>query len=110
MRKLTKHCEETVDSDGIIKIHSDWWGMPHAILTGRGDSGIRPCITYKFVDGEGGEEVADHIFPASSFSRFSLQQNHLFLLTVLNLSIIYCFVFFVIITVVENDPEPHIVT
>ena len=54
---IKKHCEELVNSDGIIVIHPNWWGQPPAILKGWIDRVIRPGIAYEFEVGDNGEGV-----------------------------------------------------
>jgi len=54
---VKKHCDDLVNSDGIIIIHPNWWGQPPAILKGWIDRVIRPGIAYEFADGDDGEGV-----------------------------------------------------
>lgn len=55
--KVQNYCNELSESDGIIIIHPNWWGMPPAILKGWIDRVIRPGIAYEFIDGDNGEGV-----------------------------------------------------
>ena len=52
---IKAHCEELINSDGIIIVHPNWWGQPHAILKGWIDRVIRPGIAYEFEEGDNGE-------------------------------------------------------
>jgi putative NADPH-quinone reductase len=52
---IKQHCDELINSDGIIIIHPNWWGQPPAILKGWIDRVIRPGIAYEFEEGDNGE-------------------------------------------------------
>jgi len=52
---IKAHCEELINSNGIIIIHPNWWGQPPAILKGWIDRVIRPGIAYEFEEGDNGE-------------------------------------------------------
>jgi NAD(P)H dehydrogenase (quinone) len=52
---VKKHCDDLIQSDGIIIVHPNWWGQPPAILKGWIDRIIRPGIAYEFLDGDNGE-------------------------------------------------------
>ena len=52
---VKKHCDDLVQSDGIIIVHPNWWGQPPAILKGWIDRIIRPGVAYEFQDGDNGE-------------------------------------------------------
>ena len=54
---VKKHCDDLVQSDGIIIVHPNWWGQPPAILKGWIDRIIRPGIAYEFHDGDNGEGI-----------------------------------------------------
>jgi NAD(P)H dehydrogenase (quinone) len=54
---INEHCRQLLNSDGIIIIHPNWWGMPPAILKGWIDRVIRPGIAYEFMEGDNGEGV-----------------------------------------------------
>lgn len=54
---VKKHCDDLINSDGIIIVHPNWWGQPPAILKGWIDRVIRPGIAYEFADGDDGEGV-----------------------------------------------------
>lgn len=54
---VKKHCDDLVQSDGIIIVHPNWWGQPPAILKGWIDRIIRPGIAYEFQDGDNGEGI-----------------------------------------------------
>jgi NAD(P)H dehydrogenase (quinone) len=55
--KIEEHCKEIQNSDGIIIIHPNWWGMPPAILKGWIDRVLRPGMAYEFIDGDNGEGI-----------------------------------------------------
>ena len=52
---IKEHCDDLINSDGIIVIHPNWWGQPPAIMKGWIDRVIRPGIAYKFEEGDNGE-------------------------------------------------------
>lgn len=52
---VKKHCDDLVESDGIIIIHPNWWGQPPAILKGWIDRILRPGVAYEFLEGDKGE-------------------------------------------------------
>lgn len=52
---IQEHCDDLINSDGIIVIHPNWWGQPPAIMTGWIDRVIRPGIAYEFEEGDNGE-------------------------------------------------------
>ena len=52
---IKAHCEELINSDGIIIVHPNWWGQPPAILKGWIDRVMRPGIAYEFEGGDNGE-------------------------------------------------------
>ena len=54
---ITTYCDELVQSDGIIRVHPNWWGQPPAILKGWVDRVIRPRVAYKFGEGDDGEGI-----------------------------------------------------
>jgi 23S rRNA (guanosine2251-2'-O)-methyltransferase len=54
---VKKHCDDLIQSDGIIIVHPNWWGQPPAILKGWIDKIIRPGIAYEFEDGDNGEGI-----------------------------------------------------
>lgn len=55
--EIERQCKELADSDGIIVVHPNWWGMPPAIMKGWIDRVIRPGVAYEFKDGDNGEGV-----------------------------------------------------
>ena len=63
---VAKHCNDLVESDGIIIIHPNWWGQPPAILKGWIDRIIRPGIAYGFIEGDNGEGVPVGLLKANS--------------------------------------------
>lgn len=52
---VKNHCDDLINSDGIIIIHPNWWGQPPAIIKGWIDRIIRPGIAYEFEEGDNGE-------------------------------------------------------
>lgn len=54
---IKDYCRELTESDGIVIIHPNWWGMPPAILKGWIDRVIRPGVAYQFLEGDSGEGV-----------------------------------------------------
>jgi putative NADPH-quinone reductase len=54
---VARHCGEIAQTDGIIIVHPNWWGMPPAILKGWIDRVLRPEVAYRFVEGDHGEGV-----------------------------------------------------
>lgn len=63
---IQKHCNDLVNSDGIIVVHPNWWGQPPAILKGWIDRVIRPGVAYKFQEGDDGEGVPIGLLKAQS--------------------------------------------
>lgn len=55
--QIQSHCHEIHNTDGIIIVHPNWWGMPPAILKGWVDRVIRPGVAYEFLEGDSGEGV-----------------------------------------------------
>ena len=51
------HCRQIAETDGIVIVHPNWWGMPPAILKGWIDRVIRPGVAYAFQEGDKGEGV-----------------------------------------------------
>lgn len=54
---IQSHCAELAETDGIVVVHPNWWGMPPAILKGWVDRVIRPGVAYNFLEGDSGEGV-----------------------------------------------------
>jgi NAD(P)H dehydrogenase (quinone) len=52
---IQEHCDDLINSDGIIVIHPNWWGQPPAIMKGWIDRVLRPGIAYEFEEGDNGE-------------------------------------------------------
>ncbi len=63
---IARHCQETVQADGIIIVHPNWWGMPPAILKGWIDRVLRMEIAYRFVVNDKGEGVAVGLLKAKA--------------------------------------------
>jgi len=61
---IARHCAEIAETDGIVIIHPNWWGMPPAMLKGWVDRVIRPGVAYEFVEGDGGEGVPKGLLKA----------------------------------------------
>ncbi|WP_163713772.1 NAD(P)H-dependent oxidoreductase [Mangrovibacterium lignilyticum] len=55
--QIQLHCDDLINSDGIIIIHPIWWGQPPAIIKGWLDRVLLPGIAYKFIT----NEVEKHI-------------------------------------------------
>lgn len=51
------HCDNLINSDGIIIIHPNWWGQPPAIIKGWLDRVLLPGIAYDFEENEKGEYI-----------------------------------------------------
>jgi NAD(P)H dehydrogenase (quinone) len=54
---VKKHCDDLIQSDGVIIVHPNWWGQPPAILKGWIDRIVRPGIAYEFKEGDNGEGI-----------------------------------------------------
>lgn len=54
---VKEHCQDLIESDGIIIVHPNWWGQPPAIMKGWIDRIIRPGIAYKFDEDDNGEGI-----------------------------------------------------
>jgi NAD(P)H dehydrogenase (quinone) len=54
---IKEHCQELKNSDGIIIIHPNWWGMPPAMLKGWIDRVLKTGLAYEFIDGDNGEGI-----------------------------------------------------
>ena len=63
---ISKHCEETVQANGIIVIHPNWWGQPPAIVKGWVDRILRPGVAYEFAEGDSGEGVPKGLLMAKT--------------------------------------------
>jgi len=61
---IARHCAEIAETDGIVIVHPNWWGMPPAMLKGWVDRVIRPGVAYEFVEGDGGEGVPKGLLKA----------------------------------------------
>jgi len=55
--EIALHCNELSQADGIVIVHSNWWGQPPAILKGWIDRVVRPGVAYEFKEGDKGEGV-----------------------------------------------------
>ena len=55
--QLKAHCDNLINSDGIIIIHPNWWGQPPAIIKGWLDRVLLPGIAYDFVENKKGENI-----------------------------------------------------
>jgi NAD(P)H dehydrogenase (quinone) len=64
-KTIKRHCDDLVNSDGIIIVHPNWWGQPPAILKGWIDRVLRPGIAYEFEAGDNGEGVPNGLLKAS---------------------------------------------
>lgn len=54
---IQEHCNDLMQSDGIIIVHPNWWGQPPAILKGWIDRVVRPGIAYEFKEDDSGEGI-----------------------------------------------------
>ena len=63
---IQRYCDELTASDGIIIVHPNWWGQPPAVLKGWIDRVIRPCVAYRFVDGDNGEGIPKGLLRAKA--------------------------------------------
>jgi NAD(P)H dehydrogenase (quinone) len=63
---IEKHCKEISQAQGIIIIHSNWWGQPPAVLKGWIDRVLRPGVAYEFREGDKGEGVPIGLLKAKS--------------------------------------------
>ena len=81
---IKKHCDDLVNSDGIIIIHPNWWGQPPAILKGWIDRVFRPGVAYEFEEGDNGEGVPKGLLKAKAALVFNTsntkeeRENNLF--------------------------------
>ncbi|MBN1782302.1 NAD(P)H-dependent oxidoreductase [bacterium] len=64
--EIRGHCEEIQQSDGIVIVHPNWWGMPPAVLKGWIDRVMRPGVAYRFLEGDHGEGVPQGLLNASA--------------------------------------------
>ncbi len=46
--RVQEYYRDLTESDGIVVLHPDWWGMPPALLVGWIDRVFRPGIAYEF--------------------------------------------------------------
>lgn len=51
---IEAHCQELSETDGIVIIHPNWWGMPPAVLKGWIDRVMRPGVAYAFREDDPG--------------------------------------------------------
>jgi len=52
---VKNHCDDLINSDGIIVIHPNWWGQAPAIVKGWIDRVLLQGIAYDFVQNDSGE-------------------------------------------------------
>jgi NAD(P)H dehydrogenase (quinone) len=64
--QIKAHCNDLINSDGIIVIHPIWWGQPPAIIKGWLDRVFLPGVAYKFVDNDKGKHIPDGLLKAKS--------------------------------------------
>ena len=64
--EILEHCEEISNADGIVIIHTNWWGQPPAILKGWVDRVIRPGVAYEFMEENSGEGVPEGLLKAET--------------------------------------------
>jgi len=63
---IKAHCEEIINTEGIIIVHPNWWGQPPAILKGWVDRVIRPGVAYEFLEDDSGEGVPNGLLKAKA--------------------------------------------
>ncbi len=51
---VQQYADELIDSDILVFVHPNWWGMPPAILTGYIDRVLRPPHSYDFPEDDSG--------------------------------------------------------
>jgi NAD(P)H dehydrogenase (quinone) len=68
---IARYCREIAEADGIILVHPDWWGMPHAILKGWIDRVLRPGVAYRFAETDGGEGIPVGLLAAKAVLVFN---------------------------------------
>jgi NAD(P)H dehydrogenase (quinone) len=54
---LEQHCREIALTQGIVIVRPNWWGQPPALLKGWVDRVLRPCVDYRFREGDSGGGV-----------------------------------------------------
>jgi putative NADPH-quinone reductase len=64
--EIALHCNELSQADGIVIVHSNWWGQPPAILKGWIDRVVRPGVAYEFKEGDKGEGVPHGLLKAKA--------------------------------------------
>lgn len=65
-KQIKAHCDDLINSDGIIVIHPNWWGQPPAIIKGWLDRVLLPDVAYKFVDTDNGKQIIIGLLKAKS--------------------------------------------
>lgn len=73
---IKSHCDDLVNSDGIIIVHPNWWGQPPAILKGWIDRVIRPGVAYEFLEGDDGEGVPKGLLKAKTALVFNTSNTN----------------------------------
>ena len=73
---VKKHCDDLVNSDGIIIVHPNWWGQPPAIMKGWIDRILRPGIAYEFEEGDKGEGVPKGLLKAQTALVFNTSNTN----------------------------------
>lgn len=64
--QIKEHCDNLINSDGIIVIHPNWWGQPPAIIKGWLDRVLLPEVAYKFVINDKGALIPIGLLKAKS--------------------------------------------
>lgn len=54
---IKTHCDDLINSDGIIVIHPNWWGQPPAIVKGWLDRVLLPGVAYDFNINDQGKQT-----------------------------------------------------
>ncbi len=59
---VERYKRELIESDGIVIVHPNWWGMPPAVLKGWIDRVFREGTAYRFAEGDSGGGVPEGLF------------------------------------------------
>ncbi|WP_018607910.1 NAD(P)H-dependent oxidoreductase [Uliginosibacterium gangwonense] len=64
--QVRKHADLTLNADGIIVVHPNWWAQPPAILTGWLDRVLRAGEAYRFGTNAAGEGIVMGLLKAQA--------------------------------------------
>lgn len=45
---VAQHCAELAQADGLVLVHTNWWGQPPAVLKGWVDRVFRPGVAFRW--------------------------------------------------------------